>query len=172
MTVNRSKFILAVGLFLPAFAVGAEAAMPADTAFAWLKGLAGTWEGKSEWSSGRPGGPMSARYAVIGYGSAVEETFVSDGTPAMTSVYHEDGADLRMTHFCGAGNQPRLKASEIDETKRIVRFQFVDITGRKGGHVEGAELRFGDENHLTVLFTFVGGAKADVEQIELARTGK
>ncbi len=169
---NRWGLVPALGLLLSATAFAAETKTPSDSAFAWLKGLAGTWEGKSEWSSGRPGGAMTARYALTGFGSAVEETFLSEGTAAMTSVYHEDGADLKMTHFCGAGNQPRLKATEIDEAKKIVRFQMIDITGRKGGHVEGVELRFLDENHVTVLFTFVGGAKPDIERIELARTGK
>jgi len=57
---------------------------------------------------------MSASYYITGNNSAVVENLTTGGTPNMTSVYHLDGADLRMTHYCGAGNQPRLKAERID----------------------------------------------------------
>jgi hypothetical protein len=37
----------------------------------------------------------------------------------MVTVYHMDGPDLVMTHYCAAGNQPRMKldtaASRADE---------------------------------------------------------
>jgi len=46
----------------------------------------------------------------------------------MTSAYHLDKEDLRMTHYCAAGNQPRLKAGSIDLSKNLFRFDFVDIT--------------------------------------------
>jgi len=98
-------------------------------ALAQLRGLAGEWEGPLEWSGGRTDkGTMHATYYVTGNGSAVVENLGTDGVPAMTSVYHLDGADLRMTHYCGVQNQPRLKARQIDVAKGILDFDFVDAT--------------------------------------------
>jgi len=71
---------------------------------------------------------MAATYHVTGNGSAVIEELIVDGKPSMTSAYHLDKDDLRMTHYCAAANQPRLKASSIDLSKNLIRFDFVDIT--------------------------------------------
>lgn len=172
---QQRRFGLVLVLLLIAAAAGAsDQKAPADNALAWLKGLVGSWQGKLEWSGGRTGtGEYSAVYSLTGNGSAVAESLIAEGVSTMTSVYHTDGADLRMTHFCGAGNQPRLKATLIDESKKVVHFKMVDITGRTDhGNVDEVELRFLDENHLTILFTFVGGARPSIERIDLARVGK
>lgn len=168
---KRTGLVLGL-LLLSATAGSAEPAVPSDAAFAWLKGLVGTWNGKAQWSGGRTDSyAMSAAYTATGNGSAIVENLATGGVPNMTSVYHQDGPDLRMTHFCGAGNQPRLKASEIDAAKRIVHFKMVDIMGRTSdrGHVDEVELRFPDADHLTILFTFRGSGAESLERIDLAR---
>jgi hypothetical protein len=138
-----------------------------------LKSLAGTWRGTVEWTGARTGsGTMTARYYVTGNGTALVEDLESDGTIAMTSVYHLDGSDLRLTHFCGAGNQPRLKASVTDPPAGHVRFAFVDITNLKtpeSGHVSAVELRLDGAQKMTLIFTFVGGGRESYERIELTR---
>ena len=94
-----------------------------------LKALAGNWEGTFEWTGGRTAnGPMKATYYTTGNGSAVVENLITENAPVMTSVYHLDGADLRMTHFCGAQNQPRLKAGQIDLAKGSIDFDSVSYT--------------------------------------------
>jgi hypothetical protein len=115
---------------------------------------------------------MLARYRLTGYGTAVVEDLVSDGVTAMTSVYHLDGRDLRLTHYCGAGNQPRLKAVEVDPQRGHLRFSLVDITNLKtpdAGHVHAVELRWHDADRITLVFTFVAGRAESYERIELAR---
>ena len=90
----------------------------------------------------------------------------------MTTVYHLDGADLRMTHFCGAQNQPRLKASRIDLAQGALDFSFVDITNLKSPdapHVYGCELRFLNADHITLTFLFENGAQKSRERITLKR---
>ena len=173
MTRER-RLSIAVGFLIVACAVrGAEPESPSAAALGWLKGLSGTWQGRAEWSGGRTGSyELTATYRISGNGTAVVEDLASGDIPSMTSVYHEDGSDLRMTHFCGAGNQPRLKATEIDTAKKTVRFEMVDMTGRPGGHVGGVELRIPDADHLTILFSFVGGKAPAVERLDLTRAGK
>src|SRR5947209_6734630 len=116
----------------------------AATTFAKLKSLVGDWEGTLEWTGARTGtGSMNASYYLTGNGSALVENLIMDGAPVMTSVYHLDGADLRMTHYCGAQNQPRLNAERIDAANGAVDFRFVDITNLQSPdapHVHGLEL--------------------------------
>jgi hypothetical protein len=146
---------------------------PNAAAFERIKGLAGDWRGSFEWSGARTGsGQMSARYYLTGNGSAVVEDLEIDGTVVMTSVYHLDGTDLRLTHFCAAGNQPRLKASELDEQAGLLRFAFVDVTNLKSpesGRVNAVELRLHAPERMTLTFTFVGAGRESYERIELAR---
>lgn len=59
-------------------------------------------------------------------GSAVVETFTSSGGGETLTVYHPDGAHLMLTHYCGQGNQARLKAVEVAPEKWL--FQFLDAT--------------------------------------------
>ncbi len=145
---------------------------PSERMLTRLRSLEGDWEGTMEWSHGRTGsGTLKASYYVTGVGSAVVENLIMGDSPTMTSVYHLDGADLRMTHFCGARNQPRLKASKIDEAAGTAEFAFVDITNSspKAGHVEHFFIHFLDPDHVNLVFTFGGGPGSGVENIVLKR---
>lgn len=143
------------------------------SAFAQFRTLAGDWEGTFEWTGARSGaGKMSATYYETGNGSAVVEDLAVDGVRSMTSVYHLDGADLRMTHYCGAQNQPRLKAQKIDITRGAVDFGFVDATNLRSPdspHVHGFEMRFLDSDHILLTFLFQAGGQSSRERIQLAR---
>src|SRR6267142_6446921 len=116
----------------------------AGKALGQLKSLTGDWEGSAEWTGARTGSySMNASYYVTGNGSALVENLIAEGSPVMTSVYHLDGDDLRMTHFCGAQNQPRLKADQMDLAHGVINFAFVDITNLRspdGAHVHGMEM--------------------------------
>ena len=144
-----------------------------SAAFDKLRDLAGNWEGTFAWSGGRNAtGKMGAQYYTTGNGSAVVEDLTQDGVPSMTSVYHLDGADLRLTHFCAAQNQPRLKATTVDPEKGDITFSFVDITNLRSptsGHVEGLEIRFIAPDHVTLRFHFKSGDKDSQELVDLRR---
>jgi hypothetical protein len=146
---------------------------PAAAAFKKLCALAGEWEGSVQWSGARhDSGRMNASYSLTGAGSAVVETLTMDGIPIMTSVYHLDGGDLRMTHYCGTRNQPRLKARRIDVERGIMDFDFVDITNLSSpgaGHVSGVEIRLLDADRFTLTFVFEEGGQRSHERIELTR---
>jgi hypothetical protein len=141
------------------------------TAFGQLKSLAGDWEGTYEWTGARTAtGSMNATYYVTGNGSALVENLTMEGVPVMTSVYHLDGADLRMTHFCAAQNQPRLKAQRVDLAHGTIDFGFVDVTNLRSAdaaHVQGLEMRLIDSNHITLTFLFRSPGKESRERIVL-----
>lgn len=102
---------------------GLSAQTNATAAFNKLKVLSGDWEGTAAWTGQTPG-KISAHYSTTGNESAVFESL----SYGMTSVYHLDGTDLRMTHFCAAQNQPRLKAPAFGPENSGVKFSFVDKT--------------------------------------------
>ena len=148
----------------------------AVAAFGKLKLLAGDWEGTLEWTGARTGtGSMNAAYYLTGNGSALVENLIMENVPVMTSVYHLDGSDLRVTHYCGAQNQPRLKAKRVDLEHSAIDFGFVDITNLRSAaapHVHGLELRLTDSNHLTITFLFQNDGKESREKIVLKRIDK
>ena len=112
----RALFLVAALSLLAGHHSAAPDSAGAD-ALAKIRSLAGEWEGPVEWSGARHDtGRMAVSDGLTGYGSAIVEnlTAAGDREPSMTSVYHLDGADLRMTHCCGAQNQPRFKAQRID----------------------------------------------------------
>jgi hypothetical protein len=146
---------------------------PAAAMLEKLRGLAGEWNGTVQWSGARTDtGTMNAKYSVISRGSAVVEDLGDGDPPVMTSVYHLDGADLRMTHFCGATNQPRLKADRIDPERGEVDFAFVDVTNLaspEAGHVTGCQIRLLGPDRMVLTFVFEAGPKKSFERIDLRR---
>jgi hypothetical protein len=142
--------------------------------FERLKTLAGEWDGTFEWSGGRTGsGTLHVTYSLTGGGSAVVETLVMGGVPTMTTVYHLDGNDLRMTHYCAARNQPRLRAVRFEDAQQSAEFILVDVTGvgpKNPGHVQAFYVRLVDADRLNLRFTFGGGpGKPAVENILVKR---
>jgi len=164
-------------LFLVLLSIAFGGLLSAETkqtaAFDRLSSLRGEWEGTFTWSGARnASGKMGAQYYTTGNGSALVENLTIDGTPTMTSVYHLDGSDLRLTHFCGAQNQPRLKATAVDLDRGQITFSFVDITNLRSptaGHVQGLEVRFLGADHVTLRFHFVADGKDSDELIDLRR---
>ncbi len=83
-----------------------EGPVSARAAFDRLKGLAGTWDAAVD---AAPGAPQRVTYRLTAAGTAVVETLFAGTDHEMMTVYHLDGDDLRLTHYCAGGNQPRLK---------------------------------------------------------------
>ena len=171
--MNSKVLWIALGCAAAVSALSAEET-ESSRALGQIKALIGNWSGTFQWTGGRTdSGAMNANYYVTGNGSAVVENLLNDGTPVMTSVYHLDGRDLRMTHFCGAQNQPRLKASRIDIDHGAIDFDFVDATNLRSPdapHVHGLEIRLIDPNHVTLTFLFQSGSVESREEINLKRT--
>src|SRR5437868_15374337 len=98
--------VLAVGIGLSARAGnGDTAGTPQLDA---LKGLAGEWTGKAK--HGDMEHEATVTYKVTAGGSAVVETVFPGTEHEMVTVYHQDGDDLVLTHYCMLGNQPRMRA--------------------------------------------------------------
>jgi hypothetical protein len=96
-----------------------EAAPLVDATQAWAdlrRLLPGTWETTTE--SGRR---LEIGYRVVSRGSAVLETFGAEPEKQTISLYHPDGRSLMMTHYCGQGNQARLRVSSVSGGRVVFR---------------------------------------------------
>ena len=86
--------------------------------FDLLKGLAGTWVRLGE--GGKPTDEVVSSIRVTAGGSAVHEVLFPGTEVEMITIYHQDGDDLVMTHYCMLGNQPRMKAEPGNEAGKVV----------------------------------------------------
>src|SRR5258707_575053 len=113
-----------------------------------LKKLAGTWVQADK--DGQPTDQVVSVIKVTAAGSAVHETLFPGQPHEMVSVYHRDGADLVMTHFCALGNQPRMKADPKSPPNQI-HFLFAGGTNldpAKDMHMHEGTITFVDDDHI------------------------
>jgi hypothetical protein len=113
-----------------------------------LKKMAGTWVAADK--DGKPTDQVVSVIKVTAAGSAVHETLFPGSPHEMVSVYHRDGADLVMTHFCALGNQPRMKADPKSPANQI-RFRFAggsNLDPAKDKHMHEGTITFLDDDHV------------------------
>jgi len=135
-------------------------------AFARLKTLVGEWEADTRM------GKTHLSYELIAGGTALVERAAGEKMPVMVTVYHLDGDRLLLTHYCMAGNQPRMQARSFDAESGTVEFQFLDATNLPAGagHMHNAKFRLVDDNHLTEEWAFYeNGAPKFTETAAYAR---
>jgi hypothetical protein len=118
--------------------------------FERLKKLAGTWVEADK--DGKPTDKVVSVIKVTAGGSTVHETLFPGTHMEMVSVYHRDGADLVMTHYCMLGNQPRMKADPKAPANQL-HFQFAGGTNldpAKDMHMHEGTVTFIDDDHIEV----------------------
>jgi hypothetical protein len=140
-----------------------SAAEPPDAAkarafYERIVNMAGEWRARST-----KGWTESATYTIVGKGSAVLEVshFIDTPQDAMASVFHLDDGRLMLTHYCEAGNQPRLMATEFGADGRSAVFSFVDGTNMTAhaGHMHRVRIVLVDADHFTSQWTWFSGGK-------------
>ena len=105
-----------------------------------LKQLAGEWRG----TVAEDGSPMGVVYEVTAGGTAVMERMFP-GTPhEMMTLYHLDGGDLVLTHYCAGGNQPRMRLVQSSGTDPLeLRFDYAggtNIDAARDSHMHSARM--------------------------------
>jgi len=150
---------------------GASDAPDAAAAFERLKGLVGVWE-----VTVPSGTKATVRYELTASGSALYERYADASMGAgneMITIYHLDSGRLLLTHYCMAGNQPRLLLKRFDSATGELDFDFLDATGLKdenSGHMRRAQFRIADPNRYESRWEFVENGKTTFdEKQELTR---
>ena len=135
-------------------------------AFERLKTLVGTWDEEDEGE----GWGRVVEYHLTGRGTALIEEF--SGDPPMATLYHLDGPDLRLTHYCNAGNQPRMRAASYDPDTGTLAFEFVDITNLSAPtayHTRELTIRFIDDDHVVLRFVGLKNGEQVPGDVSLTR---
>lgn len=134
-----ATLVLALGVLAPAPATLAN--QPAAASFDKLKALAGDWI-DLDGSMGLKG-QVAVSYRVIGGGSSVMETIFPGQKHEMVTVYHRDGSSVALTHYCSAGNQPRMRAQQSDGKTMVFEFDGgSNLDPAKDGHMHAGMIEF------------------------------
>jgi hypothetical protein len=151
--------VLSLGASLAATAPPPTGAPPASAAFQRVKALAGDWVAAEDGEMVKKG-DLVARYAVTAGGSAVVETVFPGQEHEMVTVYHADGPDLVLTHYCVEGNQPRMRAKNA----RGTRFEFAfdggtNIDPTRDRHMHAASLDLVGADEIRSVWTELADGK-------------
>ena len=152
MPVNVPRSAVVVALVLAAGAAAAAPApapaRPTSAPLERFKTLAGEWVAAEDGDMVKKG-DLVARYAVTASGTAVVETVFPGSEHEMVTVYHADGPDLVLTHFCMEGNQPRMRARGAQGS----RFEFAydggtNIDPKRDRHMHSATFDLASANEI------------------------
>jgi hypothetical protein len=162
---HTSKFAVVVAVL--ALMLTASAALAESTAqkqFDQIKALEGKWVGKNS-----QGQPLEITFRSTAGGSAIMSEIHGHGPENMITMFHLDGDRLIMTHYCGAGNQPRMKV--ISDDPKSISFEFFDGTniGPGAGHMQQLTINQPDGDHHTEEWVFLDHGKELKELFTLER---
>src|ERR1700688_3078510 len=158
------RFLLSAALM--GLSTLAFAQSDAQKSFNQLKSLAGSWEGTMD------GKPMQISLRVTSMGNVLMHEMTMAGRPddPITMLY-VDGDRLLLTHYCDAGNRPRM-AGKLSPDGKTVEFDFLDVAGStQYGHMHHAVFTVIDANHHTEDWTYMEpGDKPVHAHFDLQRT--
>jgi len=132
------------------------------TVFEALEGFKGKWNIQA----GGKSLPIEMTYDEGSKDSIVTEQFGKE-----LSVFYRDGKNILMTHFCNAGNQPRLKLNDSNEPGK---FEFVtfDVTNLKNAddpHVRRIIYRVRNEKQIELELVWKKGKSEESEKYVLSK---
>jgi len=157
--MNLAKKVVTVVLAMGAIGTCMARTIPAAgnggmAAFEQMKALVGDWQTDSAAT-----GKAALHVELTSGGTALLEKFsmVEDGKLVeMITLYYVDGDQLKLTHYCMAGNQPTM-AGTYDEATKTIKFDFVSVSNLKTpdtGHMHHALYTFVDKDHFQTKWTF------------------
>ena len=151
-----------VGTLLFVMVAASAAPSSSETAFKAFKSFEGKWAIRS----GQKVLPIEMTYESGSKGSIVTEQFGKE-----LSVFYRDGQSLLMTHFCNAGNHPRLRL-RVNTQPGVFEFQMFDITNLQNAdadHVERVIYRIVDNKTIDLEIVWKNGQSEESEKYTLTR---
>jgi hypothetical protein len=136
----------------------------AQKSFDQLKALAGSWHATvtmdppmKEMGDGKT---VDVSLRVTSRGNALVHEMGETGKDDPTkydhpvTMFYLDNDRLLLTHYCDAGNRPRM-AARVSPDGKTVEFDFLDVAGNtQYGNMYHAVFTFIDANHHTEDWTF------------------
>ncbi len=133
---------------------------PAAQGLEKLKALQGEWIDADGVMGTK--GAVAFRYQVSGGGHTVLETFPLGSKEEMVTVYHIDGSDLVLTHYCSGGTQPHMRSKGL--TGNTLTFDFdggANITVAKTSHMHGMTMEFLSADEIRATWRNWSNGKPD-----------
>jgi hypothetical protein len=156
----QNRFVVAVGLVvatLVAVAPSQAGESEAEAMLDALKALEGTWQGTPE-GEGADALPETEKppqvnhdFSVSAAGTVVMETMNPGTDHEMINMYHLDGDELVLTHYCAGGNQPSLRLVADDSSPEKLVFDFVGGTNldpEVDEHIHSAQITLEDNDQV------------------------
>jgi len=151
----------------------------AQKSFDEMKTLAGVWQGKATINpplkdADNPLVHVSLR--VTSRGNAIVHEMKEPNTPDdpthddPITMFYLDNDRLLLTHYCDAGNRPRMVGQLSPDGKKL-EFQFLDVAGStQYGHMDHVMFSIVDSDHHIEDWTYLEpGDKAMHAHMELTR---
>jgi hypothetical protein len=146
----------------------------AQKAFMKLKALAGSWEGVLS-GTGTPfdGSTMHFTLRVTSTGNALlhEMTGLPGRPDDPITMFYLDEDRLLLTHYCDAGNRPRMTGKASSDGKTL-EFDLLDVAGStQKGYMRHVVFTLIDADHHAEDWTFMlPGDKSTPAHFDLHRT--
>jgi hypothetical protein len=166
--MRKAIYLLVLGaMAIGWFASRAGSQAKPASGFDRLKTLVGTWEAASP-----HGGTLTNTIRLVSNGTALEEIFQSKEDDQMVTLYTADGHRLAMTHYCAAGNQPRMETPAVTGEQKEFDFSFTGITNLmrpNSGHMRHLLIQIADQDHFTEQWTWRENGKDRITTIHFRR---
>jgi hypothetical protein len=168
---RRIWLIVLTALMLPMLASSQTSPVDSKAAFERLRGLIGSWDMAEK---GRPGNAELVTYSMTGRGSVLVEQFQNSTSTMghMLTAYHLDVGQLVLTHFCGAGNQPRMRVKAFDDGGKHIAFEMYDITNLadpNAYHSTKVDVNFLSDDRIDLVYRGVTAGKETNQVFQLTR---
>lgn len=139
----------------------------APPAFDQLKVLGGSWEGILTTVPPTPevqGKAAQVTLRVTSMGNALEHEVRIEGRPDHPiTMFYMDGEDLFLTHYCDAGNRPRMRSRTLSEANKV-EFDLLDVAGStQYGNMHHALFTLIDADHHVEDWTWMNPGGKTVE---------
>ena len=134
------------------FAQSAGNASAGADALEKLKALEGEWI-DVDGVFGKKGA-VAVTYRVTASGKTVVETFPLNTPQEMVTVYHIEGNDLVLTHYCSNGTQPRMRSKGL--RGNLLAFDIdggANIDSAKTSHMHAARMEFVSADEIRATWT-------------------
>lgn len=111
-------------------------------------------------------------FKAIAGGSAVREIMFPGSPHEMTNLYHMDGASMVMTHYCAAGNQPRMRATAGGASIEMKPDSVTNLTAAEEAYMGAMTLVFKDADHVEQRWVHYKGGKVEGNPVVFELTRK
>ncbi|MEE2776659.1 MAG: hypothetical protein VYE73_07840 [Acidobacteriota bacterium] len=135
----------------------------AESALALFRSLAGDWDADSP--DRQHGSYPAANFRVVAAGSTVIETVLQGQENEMESVFHIDGDNLLLTHYCALQNAPVLRFEPTEEPG-LVKFVFhggTNFDPAVDAHFHAGTFKVIDADTVESTFIVHAGGEAQPE---------